>query len=771
MLIRNLPIRFKLFAVYSAFFALIIIIVSAVIYHFVKQAIESGIESELTNTTSVMVNMVRSTADASVKNYLRAVAENSRMIVEHFYRQQQKGLMTEDEAKRAASEILLKQLIGKTGYIYCLSSRGILSVHPKEPLRGADISEYAFVKEQIQRKEGYLEYDWENPGEAAARPKAIYMTYFKPWDWIVSASSYKEEFISLVNIHDFRDHILSIRFGLTGYLYVIDTKGELIIHPKLQGANIIESADTGGRKFIREICERKQGSIIYPWQNPDENIPREKLVIFDYIPEFDWIVASSGYLDEFYQPLNTMKYVIFSTVAVTLLLVFVLTMWISSSITRPLQSLMKCFASRAVGDLSICPSVGSHDEIQQLTDYFNDYIEKLETFNINLRSAEQVIHESERRLAHIINFLPDPTFVIDREGTVIFWNNAMEDMTGIKAEEMIGKGNYEYAIPFYGERRRILIDLVNLPDKDFREKYSGVKREGNVLFGEAYTPKLRGGKYLFGTASAIFDSHGNITGAIESIRDITERKILEENLNHAKEDAESANKAKSTFLANMSHELRTPLNAIIGYSEMLEEDAQDSENEEIIPDLQKINGAGKHLLGLINDILDLSKIEAGKMTLLMENFDAAKLIDETSAMVQPLISKNSNILKLGCADNIGSIYADQTKVRQVLFNLLSNASKFTEKGTITLEVRRSETQMIFQIRDTGIGMTPKQLGRLFQAFSQAEDSTAKKYGGTGLGLVISRKFCQMMDGDITVESEPGQGSIFTVQLPFSVSVK
>ncbi|OQX03836.1 MAG: hypothetical protein BWK80_54835, partial [Desulfobacteraceae bacterium IS3] len=278
-------------------------------------------------------------------------------------------------------------------------------------------------------------------------------------------------------------------------------------------------------------------------------------------------------------------------------------------------------------------------------------------------------------------------------------------------------------------------------------------------------------RYMFSTASPIFDSQGNITGAIESIRDITERKILEENLNHAKEDAEAANKAKSTFLANMSHELRTPLNAIIGYSEMLEEDAEDSDNEEIIPDLQKINSAGKHLLGLINDILDLSKIEAGKMTLLMETFDAAKLIDEISAMVQPLISKNSNILKLGCADNIGSIYADQTKVRQVLFNLLSNASKFTEKGTITLEVRRSETQMIFQVRDTGIGMTPEQLGRLFQAFSQAEDSTAKKYGGTGLGLVISRKFCQMMGGDITVESEPGQGSVFTVQLPFSVAVK
>jgi signal transduction histidine kinase len=231
---------------------------------------------------------------------------------------------------------------------------------------------------------------------------------------------------------------------------------------------------------------------------------------------------------------------------------------------------------------------------------------------------------------------------------------------------------------------------------------------------------------------------------------------------------EEASRHKSAFLANMSHELRTPLNAIIGYSEMLQEEAEDLDQETLIPDLQRVNAAGKHLLGLINDILDLSKIEAGRMDLYLETFEVRRLVRDVEAIVQPLMDKNGNRLVVECPEDVGVMHADQTKVRQALFNLLSNAAKFTESGTISLTVRREPDWFTFAVTDTGIGMTDDQLGRLFVAFSQAEASTRSKYGGTGLGLAISRHFCRLMGGDITVTSVYGQGSTFTVRLPVVV---
>jgi signal transduction histidine kinase len=252
------------------------------------------------------------------------------------------------------------------------------------------------------------------------------------------------------------------------------------------------------------------------------------------------------------------------------------------------------------------------------------------------------------------------------------------------------------------------------------------------------------------------------TIAIENAR-------LFEELQEANSQLAAASQHKSQFLANMSHELRTPLNAIIGYSEMLQEEAEDLGEETLIPDLQKVNAAGKHLLGLINDILDLSKIEAGRMDVFLEDFEVGRLVQDVATIVQPLMEKNRNALFVTCPDEIGPMRADLTKIRQTLFNLLSNAAKFTDHGTISLTVRREAGDWItFAVADSGIGMTDEQLGRLFEAFSQAEASTRGKYGGTGLGLAISRHFCRLMGGDLTVESVYGQGSTFTVRLPAKV---
>ena len=386
--------------------------------------------------------------------------------------------------------------------------------------------------------------------------------------------------------------------------------------------------------------------------------------------------------------------------------------------------------------------------------------------NARLYSATQ---ESERRLTDIIDFLPDPTLVIDVEGRVVAWNRAMEEMTGITAEEMLGKGDYEYALPFYGERRPILIDLALLPREELERKYAHLERKGSVLAGEAFTPRLKGrGRYLYATASVLHNSQGRVVGAIETIRDITERKDAEEELQKAKAAAEAATQAKSAFLATMSHEIRTPMNAIIGMSGLLLNTPLDQQQQEFA---EIIRASGDALLTIINDILDFSKIEAGKMELEYTAFELRECLEGAIDLLAARAAEKKLDLAVEIRPNVPhAVIGDVTRLRQVLINLLNNAVKFTEQGEVVLTAAVEDEQpktgqgkavtLHFAVRDTGIGIPADRLNYLFQSFSQVDASTSRKYGGTGLGLAISKRLAEMMGGNMWVQSVPGQGSIF-----------
>ena len=264
----------------------------------------------------------------------------------------------------------------------------------------------------------------------------------------------------------------------------------------------------------------------------------------------------------------------------------------------------------------------------------------------------------------------------------------------------------------------------------------------------------------------ILHADGTVREWVGTHTDITDRRQAEEALVAARDAADAANRAKSTFLANMSHELRTPLSAVIGYAEMLEEEVEDMGNAHLLGDLRKIESNARHLLGLINDVLDLSKIEANRMTTFAEDFDVAELLRDAANTVESLVGRNSNRLVLDLPPDLGRMHSDVVKLRQCIFNLISNAAKFTKDGEITIEARREAGDLLrFAVRDTGIGMNAEQLARLFQRFTQADEGTTRQFGGTGLGLSITRAFSRMLGGDVSVESVEGRGTTFTIRIP------
>ncbi|MDR7038990.1 PAS domain S-box-containing protein [Methylobacterium sp. BE186] len=271
----------------------------------------------------------------------------------------------------------------------------------------------------------------------------------------------------------------------------------------------------------------------------------------------------------------------------------------------------------------------------------------------------------------------------------------------------------------------------------------------------------------------VLNEDGSIREWVGLNVDITERKEAEAEVERARAAAEAANLAKSQFIANMSHELRTPLSAVIGYAEMLGEELEDLGQSELLPDLRKIETAARHLLSLINDVLDISKIEAGRMSVSAETFAVADLVADVTAATESLVAKKRNRFAADLGPDLGEMHQDQTKIRQCLLNLVGNAAKFTEDGTVTLTVRRHREAeadwLSFAVTDTGIGLTGEQIGRLFERFAQGDESTTRQFGGTGLGLAITRAFCRKMGGDIAVESEAGRGSTFTVRLPATLT--
>ena len=423
----------------------------------------------------------------------------------------------------------------------------------------------------------------------------------------------------------------------------------------------------------------------------------------------------------------------------------------AAAILGPIRRLERGAQSYASGELTEEITVERDDEIGGLTRAFN-------LMSTRLESSRSWLVESEARNRAIVETAVDGVITISSHGIIEAFNTGAVTLFGYRPQEVIGE------------------NVSMLMPSPFRDEHDGYlaayqkTRVGKIIgFGREVI-----GQRKDGTCFPLHLSVSEVRLADRVLytgmtRDLTADKERERALEQAHEHAEESSRAKSRFLANMSHELRTPLNAVIGYSELLQEDAADLGEEAMVQDLERIRSAGKHLLTLINDILDLSKVEAGRLDFLAEEFELRPLVDGVAATVGPMLAKNGNTLDVEVSDGLGALRTDPTRVRQCLLNLLSNAAKFTRDGRIVLAASPCQVGggdgVALAVRDSGIGMTPEQVSRVFDAFAQADSSTTRRFGGTGLGLAITRSYAQAMGGDVTVESTLGEGSCFTLTLP------
>ncbi len=605
--------------------------------------------------------------------------------------------------------------------------------------------------------------------------------------------------------------ISQIKIGKAGYAYAVDSRGHLIAHPDI--SMVLQKRD------LSSLPQVQAARVSRPTPSDEQDKAtivrglREEQVLSASAPiaSLQWLVFVEQPLGEAFAPLYSAIVRSAVLVILGLALSIVASLVLARKMVTPIRALESGAARIGAGNLAHRIEVRTGDELEVMADQFNSMADQLQLSYANL---EQKVEERTRELSEAVEQLKalgevsravsstlELKKVLDtivshavqlsgtHAGIIYEYDEATQEFhlrASYRMEEELVEAHRATPIRLgqgatgRAAATRVPVQVVDLLD----EREQAATRIRPMLARLGYQSLLAVPLLLeqriMGALTVYRHEPGRFapevvnllqTLATQSVIAIHNARLFRE-IEDKGEQLEAASRYKSEFLANMSHELRTPLNAIIGYSEMLEEEAVDLRQETFIPDLQKIHGAGKHLMSLINNVLDLSKIEAGKMDLYLENFEVVPMVQEVVATVKPLVEKNANIIQVNCAKGLGTMRADLTKVRQMLFNLLSNACKFTERGTIALLVDRARVDsgewINFRVSDTGIGMSPEQVSKLFQAFTQADTSTTRKYGGTGLGLAISRKFCQLMGGEITVESSPGQGSTFTIRLPAEV---
>jgi signal transduction histidine kinase len=559
--------------------------------------------------------------------------------------------------------------------------------------------------------------------------------------------------IAEINLKFIRDVISEIRVGKEGYAYVVDTEGRLVAHPDL--ALVLRKTDlsslpqVAAARAAPDTADAARPEIATSFED------RQVLAAHAAIAPLNWQVFVETPLTEAFAPLYTSLLWNAGLLLLGLAIAALASLMLARNLVGPIRALQEGATRIGRGKLTSRIDVHTGDELQALAEHFNQMAAQLQESYADLEGkVEERTRElvsARQRLVDAIESISEGFALYDRDDRLVLCNSRYRDLLYPGLGDVMAPGTPFETIIRRAAERGLVDEARGRVEEWVAERLASHRSASGVE-----VPHRSLDRWI-----RISERRTTDGGAVAVYTDVTDLQV-------ARDEAMHATEAKSQFLASMSHELRTPMNAIIGFTRLIMRRSKDVLPEQQYGNLEKILASANHLLALLNDVLDLSKIEAGKVAVLVERFDVAALIGQVQAVVQPLIAKNSNTLVIECAPDVGAMTSDPTKLRQNLLNLLSNAAKFTTQGRITLAARRlvrdGDEWLELRVSDTGIGMTAEQVSRLFEVFTQAEASTARDYGGTGLGLAITRRYCRMLGGDVTVESTPGAGSTFTILL-------
>ncbi|MDQ1270118.1 MAG: hypothetical protein QG618_1428, partial [Thermodesulfobacteriota bacterium] len=519
---KRLSIRFKLFFIYSLVATAVFSCGFTTYYIHVKNHLENQIKTALTLSNQAITGLIETAGTVSIKSHLRAIAKKNLEIIQHIYQDFQDHLISEEEAKKQAAKLLLGQKIGRTGYIYVIDSTGEMKIHPKQDVKGQNYAELGFVQKQLMQKKGYLEYWWKNPDDTEKQAKALHMTYFEPWDWIISASSYKSEFAQLVSVEDFKDSVLAMDIFGTGYAFVCDRQANIIVRSDIPG-NMMDYATNENKKQILEIIAQKQGMAYYFWKNPGEQIAKERLVVFDFIPDFNWIIASSAYTEKVFAPLAEMRRIFFIILAASIAIIALVTLVVSTTITRPLTSLIDRLNVDMNQEWQLQRlDSRRNDEIGDLESSFNKFVGRLETYKRNLISENIIRKETEIRLQlfeKVFENANEGITITDADGEILAVNQAFTNITGYSAQEVIG------------QNPRIL--KSDRHDHAFYTSMWESLTLNGQWSGEIWNRKKSGRAYPeFLSISAIRNKNGEAKNYVAVFHDISEMKTKEKQIEY-----------------------------------------------------------------------------------------------------------------------------------------------------------------------------------------------------------------------------------------------